>query len=66
MKVTLDTNLCQSQGRCYNSFPDIFERSASGKGALIATVDVDDEDIRFDLQAAANLCPRGAILIEDD
>ena len=66
MKVTLDTTLCQSQGRCYNSFPDLFERSESGKGALISTVDVSDDDVRFDLQAAANLCPRGAILIEED
>lgn len=65
MKATIDTSLCQSQGRCYNSFPDLFERGANGKGILISTVDLDDDDVRFDLQAAANLCPRGAIQIED-
>ena len=65
MKATVDQTLCQSQGRCYNSFPDLFERTAGGKGALVASVDLDDQDVRFDLQAAANLCPRGAIRIEE-
>ncbi len=65
MKVTVDPALCQSQGRCYASFPDLFERLEGGKGTLSATADPDDEDVRFDLQAAANQCPRGAIQIED-
>jgi ferredoxin len=65
MKVTVDPALCQSQGRCYASFPDLFERTEHGKGVVISTVDFDDQDVRFDLQNAANQCPRGAIRIED-
>ena len=65
MKATVDPTLCQSQGRCYASFPDLFGRVENGKGALIATIDLDDEDVRFELQAAANQCPRGAIRIDD-
>ena len=65
MKATVDPALCQSQGRCYASFPDLFVRSQDGKGALISTVDLGDDDVQFDLQAAANLCPRGAIRIDD-
>lgn len=66
MKVTVDLSLCQSQGRCYNSFPSLFERGEAGKGVLINGADLDDQDVRFDLQAAANLCPRGAIRVEED
>ena len=65
MKAIVDPALCQSQGRCYASFPDLFARTENGKGALLATGDLDDENVCFDLQAAANLCPRGAIQIED-
>jgi len=65
MKVIIDPALCQSQGRCYASFPDLFERTDNGKGVVISTIDLDDQDVRFDLQAAANICPRGAIRIED-
>ncbi len=65
MKASVDPSLCQSQGRCYTSFSELFERAPDGKGVLIATVDLRDEDVRYDLQAAANQCPRGAIRIED-
>jgi ferredoxin len=65
MKAIVDPALCQSQGRCYASFPDLFERAEGGKGVLIATLDLADDNLRFDLQAAANQCPRGAIQIED-
>jgi ferredoxin len=65
MKVIVDPELCQSQARCYNQFPDVFERGAGGKGMMRPDADLDDEDIRYDIQSAANQCPRGAIRIED-
>ena len=65
MKAIVDTALCQSQGRCYNSFPELFERGENGKGMPISTIDLEDDDVRFDLQNAVNQCPRGAIRLED-
>ena len=65
MKAIVDPALCQSQGRCYNSFPELFERGDDGKGVAISTGDLEGDDLRFDLQNAANQCPRGAIRLED-
>jgi ferredoxin len=65
MKAIVDTALCRSQGRCYNSFPELFGRGEDGKGVSLSSVDIDDDDVRFDLQNAANQCPRGAIRLED-
>jgi ferredoxin len=65
MKVTVEPGLCQSQARCYNQFPELFERGEGGKGVLNPAADLGDDDVRYDIQSAANQCPRGAIRIED-
>lgn len=65
MRLTIDPTLCKAEGRCYRSYPDLFLRGQDGKGIVDIRSKQDPEDIQLDAQAAANLCPRGAILLEE-
>lgn len=64
MKVTIDAELCQGQGRCFSIAPDLFGFDELGNGVVLGegTLSVDTLD-RARL-AQAN-CPEHAIFIEE-
>lgn len=65
MKLVIDPLVCKAEGRCYASYPDLFVRGPDGKALVRIKPGYDEDDLRLEAQAAANLCPRGAILFED-
>lgn len=64
MKVIIDAELCQGQGRCFSIAPDLFGFDELGNGVVLGdgTLSVDTLD-RARL-AQAN-CPEHAISIEE-
>lgn len=66
LKVAIDAGKCAAHGRCHYLYPEIFVAGPDGKGLVAegrADVAPDDE---IDVEAAANACPTGAILISYD
>ncbi len=60
-KVYVDEDLCIGCGVCVDTCPDVFELTDDGKAEVI---DGAEEDIDC-AQDAADICPTGAIIIED-
>lgn len=62
MKVVVDMNKCQDHGQCVFAAPDVFSLDDAGHLAYVA--DPDDE-LRDEVEEAADVCPLQAIRIED-
>ena len=66
-KVTIDLSKCEASGRCYEYSDDVFAKGPMGKSKpLMAEISDDDWDLRASAEAAANSCPAGAIIAEDE
>ena len=66
MKVKVDLEKCESSGRCYDFAEDVFERGDKGRASLkINEIPDDDMDLRSMAEFACNMCPTGAITVED-
>ena len=66
MKVIVDLEKCEASGRCYDFAEDIFERGEKGRAKLkMAEVPEDDMDLRTAAEFACNMCPTGAISVEE-
>ena len=63
MKVTVDYNLCASTGSCVQTCPEVFALSASGKLQILQESPA--EAFRDAVLDAADLCPMGAISVEE-
>ena len=63
MKVKIDLDLCESNQLCVSACPDVFKMSDDDE--LIILVEEPEESLRYDLEAAVNVCPRLALSIED-
>jgi ferredoxin len=59
MKITIDAELCQGHGRCYELAPQIFTDDDRGRGLIVD--DVVGRDRHEPAQAAMNACPERAI-----
>ena len=67
MKVIIDLDKCEGFGRCYDNSPDMFDEGPDKKSvAKMTEVPDDDFDLQREARAAAMMCPKGAITIEDD
>ena len=64
MKITIDSEKCQSQKRCFNLYPQLFEEGADSKGKVRDGLVIESDDDMVDAQSAANACPQAAINIE--
>ncbi|WP_445527605.1 ferredoxin [Streptomyces cyslabdanicus] len=62
MKVVVDMNKCQDHGQCVFAAPDVFSFDDAGRLAYVS--DPDDE-LREEVEEAADVCPLQAIRIED-
>ncbi|MFE0100934.1 ferredoxin [Streptomyces sp. NPDC059009] len=61
MKVVVDKSKCQDHGQCVFSSPDVFR--LDGEGHLQYVSDAADE-LRDEVEEAADVCPMQAIRIE--
>jgi len=63
IKVVVDRDLCQDHGQCVFAAPQVFELDEEGK--LDVLQEEVGEDLRDNVEEAADVCPVQAITIED-
>jgi ferredoxin len=63
MRVVVDFDVCASTGSCMQVCPEVFE--VRSDGYLYILVEEPGEDLRASVTAAAEMCPTGAITVED-
>ena len=64
MRVVVDHNLCEGNGRCAEVAPQMFELRDDDRSYVL--IENPPQDLRAKVQLATTLCPRQAIrLIED-
>ena len=64
MRVRIDADLCQGQGRCFSIAPNIFGFDDLGNGVVLGDGELTDETIESARLAQSN-CPEHAIFIEE-
>jgi ferredoxin len=64
VKVVIDTDLCQGQGRCFSIAPSLFDFDDLGSGVVIGDGTLSADTIELARLAQAN-CPEHAIFIEE-
>ena len=62
MKVRVNRDLCQGMAYCLSVAPTVFKLDEQGKAVLLDPSSVDDDT----LLEAAESCPLGAIILEDE
>lgn len=60
MRVVIDGDLCQGQGRCFSIAPTVFGFDELGSGVVLATGDLSEADLALARLAVAN-CPEHAV-----
>jgi len=63
MKVTIDADRCQGQGRCFGIAPEIFDFDDMGNGVVLGDGNFSD-DLRAQAELACDNCPEHAITVE--
>ncbi len=64
MKVVIDVDLCQGQGRCFSIAPSLFGFDDLGNGVVIGEGTLSVDTMELARLAQAN-CPEHAIFIEE-
>lgn len=64
MKVVIDADLCQGQGRCFSMVPSLFDFDDLGNGVVKGDGELTPETLDAARLAQAN-CPEHAIFIEE-
>jgi ferredoxin len=65
VRVVIDADICQGQGRCFSIAPSIFGFDDLGNGVVVGDGTLSEETLELARLAQAN-CPEHAIFIEDD
>ena len=63
MRVVVDYDVCASTGSCMQVCPEVFE--VRSDGYLYILQEEPGEELRGKVEQAAELCPTGAISIEE-
>ncbi len=63
VKVVIDADLCQGQGRCFSIAPGVFDFDDLGSGVVRGDGTLSEETLELARLAQAN-CPEHAIFIE--
>ena len=63
MKVSVDFDICASTGTCMQICPEVFE--VRSDGYLYILQEEPGEELRSNVLAAADMCPTGAITVDD-
>jgi ferredoxin len=64
MKVVVDQEMCEGNGKCQRVAPEVFEVRDDDKSHLL--IDSPPERMREKIELAARMCPRQAITVSDD
>jgi ferredoxin len=64
VKVVIDHDLCQGQGRCFTLAPSLFDFDELGNGVVIGDGTLTPETLDLARLAEAN-CPEHAIFVEE-
>jgi ferredoxin len=64
MRVVVDHNLCEGNGRCVEVAPQVFELRDDDRSYVL--MQNPPQELRDKLQLAAKLCPRQAIRLTED
>lgn len=65
MRVKVDLNKCEGQGRCYEIATEVFERGPDGKAVvLVAEIDAEDTERCLQAESAEMMCPASAISVD--
>ncbi len=64
MRVVIDAELCQGQGRCFSIAPSLFGFDDLGSGVVLGEGTLDAATLELARLAQAN-CPEHAIFIEE-
>jgi ferredoxin len=63
MKIIVDFDMCAATGGCVNQAPEVFE--IRDDGFLYVLQENPNESLREKVKLAEDLCPTGAITIND-
>ncbi len=64
MKIVVDHDLCEGNGRCVEVAPQIFELRDDDRSYVL--LQHPPQDMRAKVQLAVTLCPRQAIRLVED
>jgi ferredoxin len=64
VKVRIDPEICQGQGRCFSIAPSIFDFDDLGNGVVLGDGTLNADTLALAQLAQAN-CPEHAIFIEE-
>jgi ferredoxin len=64
MRVVVDHNLCEGNGRCVEVAPQMFELRDDDRSYVLTQSP--PQDLRAKIELAATLCPRQAIRLVED
>ncbi len=64
MKVRIDLDKCYLSGECYYNHPELFEMGEAGD-PVVKVVEIGTADLELHARQAAEVCPAGAILIDE-
>ncbi len=60
MRVVIDADLCQGQGRCFSIAPSLFGFDELGNGVVLVTGELTEGELELARLAEAN-CPEHAV-----
>ena len=60
MRVVIDADLCQGQGRCFSIAPSVFGFDELGSGVVLVTGELGEGELELARLAEAN-CPEHAV-----
>ena len=64
MRVVVDHNLCEGNGRCVEVAPQVFELRDDDRSYVLTQSP--PQDLRTKIQLTVTLCPRQAIRLVED
>jgi ferredoxin len=64
MRVVVDHNLCEGNGRCVEVAPQVFELRDDDRSYVL--IQNPPQELRPKIQLAAKFCPRQAIRLTED
>ncbi|MEC3992456.1 ferredoxin [Actinacidiphila sp. DG2A-62] len=63
MRITVDTDKCCGAGQCVLAAPDVFDQREED-GIVVLLTEHPAQELRADVETAAQVCPAGAIVLE--
>jgi ferredoxin len=64
MKIKIDKEKCYKSGECYYNHPELFQMGDDGFPVLVKA-EVTEADMVKHAMEASEVCPAGAILLEE-